>query len=69
MTLASAIDPMATQTIFAGGAGGDSVTVSLGLQTGDEHATWFVGYDADIGVGDDRDGVEHRLSLGGSVNF
>ncbi|BCW88514.1 hypothetical protein sos41_16550 [Alphaproteobacteria bacterium SO-S41] len=69
VTLASALDPMATQNVFTGGASGDSVTVSLGLQTGDDHAMWFVGYDADIGVGDDRSGVEHRITLGGSVNF
>ncbi len=69
VTLVSIADPMATQNVLASGAAGDSVTVSLGLQGGDANSTWFVGYDADIGVGDDRDGVAHRLSVGGSVSF
>ena len=67
VSLASAIDPMATQRISAGGGAGDSVTISVGLQGGDDRTMWFVGYDADVGVGDGRDGIDHRLTVGGAV--
>ena len=69
VTLASAADPMATQLAAVGTGLGDSVTISLGLQGSNEGTTWFLGYDADIGVGDHRDGTTHRVTAGASFAF
>ena len=68
--LTSALHAMATQTVDVGGDGGDSVTVSLGLQGADgDSRAWFVSYDAEIPVGGEGSGAAHRITVGGTIGF
>jgi hypothetical protein len=63
VTLASAQAAMATQAITVPSLASDTLTLGLGIQSGDNVLQWHAGYDVELGM-DSSDDITHRLTFG-----
>jgi hypothetical protein len=63
VTLASAQSAMATQAITVPSLASDTLTLGLGIQSGDNVLQWHAGYDVELGM-DSSDDITHRLTFG-----
>lgn len=63
VTLASAQSAMGTQAITVPSLASDTLTLGLGIQSGDNVLQWHAGYDVELGM-DSSDDITHRVTFG-----